>query len=294
VRQPSVVTPFRPPEPAAVPANGTQPAVPKSETMTITPQIAQEWVTLNTRNRPVRYSRVARFARDMKDGTWVLNGETVKISADGTILDGQHRLYACIQASVAFETFVIRGLPAGAQDTIDTGAARTMGDQFNLRGEAHASILAAVTRWAHKWLRGQRGTGQADAEPTHAEMSALLAAEPRLREAAAWADQARGSFRSVSGSVWGMAWMLFHGSDHLAADVFLEKVLTGADLGEGHPALAFRNRIWKAREGGERLNQHEQLAYLILAWNAFKEDRQIRKLQGPKGKLTPANYPEPK
>jgi hypothetical protein len=125
-------------------------------------------------------------------------------------------------------------------------------------------------------------------------MSALLAAEPRLREAAAWADKARNSFRSVSASVWAMAWMLFHGSDHLAADVFLEKVLTGADLREGHPALAFRNRIWRAREGGERLNQHEQLAYLIIAWNAFKDDRQISKLQGPKGKLTPANYPEPK
>lgn len=288
-----VVTPFKPPDVAATP-NGTQPAVPKSETMTITPQIAQEWVTLNTRNRPVRYARVARFARDMKDGTWVLNGETVKIAADGTILDGQHRLYACIQASVSFETFVIRGLPMEAQDTIDTGAARTMGDQFDLRGESHAKILASVTRWAYKWLHGERGTGRADTDPTHAEMSALLTADPRLREAAEWADHARNSFRSVSGSVWGMAWMLFHGSDHLAAEVFLEKVLAGADLGEGHPALAFRNRIWRAREVGERLNQHEQLAYLIIAWNAFKDDRQITRLQAPKGKLTPANFPEPK
>ena len=289
---PPVLTPFLAAD-AATPPNGTQ-AVPKSEVMTVTPQIAQEWVTLNTRNRPVRYSRVARFARDMKDGTWTLNGETVKISADGTILDGQHRLYACIQAGVSFETFVIRGLPLQAQDTIDTGAARTMGDQFGLRGEAHGNLLAAITRQAYKWLHGVRCQGQAGSEPTHAELSALLAAEPRLREAAAWADKARKNFKSVSGSVWGMAWLLFHGSDHLAAEVFLDKVLTGADLAEGHPALAFRNRIWKAREGGERLTVHEQLAYLILAWNAFKEDRKISRLQGPKGKLTPANFPEPK
>ena len=33
---------------------------------------------------------------------------------------------------------------------------------------------------------------------------------------------------------------------------------------------------------------------VIIAWNAFKEDRQITRLQGPKGKLTTANFPEPK
>ena len=88
--------------------------------------------------------------------------------------------------------------------------------------------------------------------------------------------------------------MLFHGTDHLAAEVFLEKVLTGADLGEGHPALAFRNRIWKARENGERLTQHVQLAYFILAWNAFQEDRKLQFLQLPKKGLTPKTFPEPK
>ena len=90
--------------------------------MTITPAMAQEWAGLNTRNRPVRYTKVAQFARDMTAGKWMLNGETIKIASDGTILDGQHRLYACIQAEVPFETVVIRGLPMEAQDTIDTGA----------------------------------------------------------------------------------------------------------------------------------------------------------------------------
>jgi hypothetical protein len=98
----------------------------------------------------------------------------------------------------------------------------------------------------------------------------------------------------VTGSVWGMAWLLFHGSDHLAAEVFLEKVLTGEDCPAGHPALAFRNRIWNAREAGERLTQYEQLAYLIIAWNAFKEERQLKLLKFPNGKLTVKNFPDVK
>ena len=289
----SVLTPFAPPEQAAA-ANGAAPAACKPEVMTVTPEIAQEWASLNTRNRPVRYAKVAQFARDMKAGKWVLNGETIKIAADGTFLDGQHRLFACIQAGVPFETVVIRGLPVEAQDTIDTGAARKMADQLALRGETNTALLAAITRWAFKWLHGVRAQGGSDREPTHAEMLALLEAEPRIHEAATWAGSARQRFKSVNGSVYGMAWLLFHGTDHLAAEVFLEKVLSGEDMTAGDPALAFRNRIWKARENGERLTQYLQLAYLIIAWNAFQEGRKLQFLQLPKGGITPKNFPEPK
>ena len=287
----TTLDPFRPATAAS--PNGSPPPVCKPEVITITPEIAQEWTGLNTRNRPVRYARVAQLARDMAAGKWVLNGESVKIATDGTIIDGQHRLYACIKAGVPFETVVIRGLPLDVQDTVDIGAARKMSDQLALRGETQTALLAAVTRWALRWLHGARGSGGMDQEPTHAEMMAFIDIDPRLREAAIWANGARQRFKSVNGSVYGMAWLLFHGTDHLAAEVFLEKVLSGEDMKAGHPALAFRNRIWKARENGERLTPHVQLAYFIIAWNAFKEDRQLQFLQLPKKGLTPKTFPEP-
>ena len=291
----TALNPFKPPDAsAAASANGSPAPVCKPEVMTVTPETAQEWTGLNTRNRPVRYTKVAQYARDMKAGNWMLNGETVKIAVNGTILDGQHRLYACIQAEVPFETVVIRGLPPEAQDTIDTGMARKFADQLTLRGEVNTPLLGAITRWALRWLRGAKMSGATDLDPTHEEMFALLEADPRIREACTWSVAVRGRFRSVTGSVWGMAWLLFHGSDHLAAEVFLEKVLTGEDCPSGHPALAFRNRIWNAREAGERLTQYEQLAYLIIAWNAFKEDRPLKLVKFPAGKLTVKNFPEVK
>ena len=289
----TILTPFTPPDQATA-ANGSPPSVCKPEVMTVTPEIAQEWTGLNTRNRPVRYTKVAQYARDMKAGKWMLNGESVKIDMTGIILDGQHRLYACIQAGVPFETIVVRGLPPEAQDTIDTGMARKFADQLTLRGEVNAPLLGAIARWALRWLRGAKMSGATDLDPTHEEMFALLEADPRIREACTWAVNVRSKFRSVTGSVWGMAWLLFHGSDHLAAEVFLEKVLTGEDCPAGHPALAFRNRIWNAREAGERLTQHEQLAYLIVAWNAFKEDRPLKIVKFPGGKLTVKNFPDVK
>jgi hypothetical protein len=290
-----VLTPFKPPEPAAdTSPNGSTLQSCKPEVMTVTPDLAREWTVLNTRNRPVRYTKVAQYARDMQAGKWLLNGETVKIATDGTILDGQHRLYACMQAEAPFDTIVIRGLPMEAQDTIDTGMTRKFADQLALRGDVNTALLGAIARWTFKWLHGVKMTGPADAEPTHNELFALLEADPAIREACTFAIAARPRFKSVTGSVWGMAWLLFHGSDDLAAEVFLEKVLSGEDIGSGHPALAFRNRIWNAREAGERLTQYQQLAYMIIAWNAFKDDRQLKIVKFPNAKLTPKNYPEPK
>lgn len=292
---PAAYTPFLAPD-ASPAVNGTEIAACKPEvaTMTVTPDIAREWAEKNTRNRPVRYNKVAQFARDMKAGRWALNGETIKIDVDGNLLDGQHRVYACIQAEVPFVSVVITGLPPEAQDTIDTGIARRMADQLSLRGETNASLLAAIARWAFKWLRGIRMQGATEQEPTHEEMLALIDADPRLRDAATWGMAARAQFKSVAPSVWGMAWLVLHGSDHLTAEVFLHRALTGEDCPAGDPALAFRNRIYRAREDGERLNQYEQLAYLIIAWNAFKDGRTLKIVKFPNAKLSPKTFPEPK
>lgn len=291
----TITAPFKTADQEKTTPNGAAPAACKPEVITITPDLARDWTLLNTRNRPVRYTKVARYARDMKARNWAFNGETIKIATDGTIIDGQHRLYACIQADTPFDTIVIRGLPLEVQDTVDTGSVRTMSDQFGLHGEPNANLLAAITRWSFKWLRGVRVRSGHDQEPTHSEMIALLEAEPRLREAAAWAERARRVREvPVTGSVWGMAWMLFHGANHLAAEVFLDKCLTGADCPAGHPALAFRSRMLTAKAEGQRLNQNEQLGYMIMAWNAFRDERTLVKLLPPRGGFTPKTFPEPK
>lgn len=95
-------------------------------------------------------------------------------------------------------------------------------------------------------------------------------------------------------SVYGMAWILLNGADPIAARVFLDRVLDGAGLPQGHPVLAFRARIWNSVENQERLSETEQLALIVLAWNAWREDRELSRMQLPKGGLTPKNFPEPK
>lgn len=276
----------------------------------ITPDLAKEWMVRHRTavernrvaaggkardNRPVRWGDVAAYARDMRAGKWTRNGETIKVALDDTVIDGQHRLYACMQAEVPFWSLVATGVAPEAQDTIDTGIKRRLSDQLAIGNEPNAAILAGVARWSLRWLHGFRASGgDASYAPTHAEMLEYLAAEPRLRDAAAYAARARKQFRPVRVSVYAMGWMLLHGADHLAAEVFLERVIDGAELPARHPVLGFRARIANAKAAGERLNEHQQLALMISAWNAFRDDREMARPQLPAGGLTPKNFPVPK
>lgn len=285
---------FRPPG-TPVPLNGDRRDLVTPVLMTVTPDQAREWTARNTSNRSVRYGLVAQFARDMKAGNWDVNGETVKIADDGGLLDGQHRLYACIEAGVPFETFVVTGLPRSTQRTMDAGARRKLSDHLALAGEKNTILLAAIARWALLWTRGTRGRTSGDLEPTHPELLEFIAAAgPALRAATEFAMQARADIKSIRPSVFGMAYLIFNEKNDIAARVFLERVRDGADIGVGHPAHTLRAKIYRAKENDERLTEQEQLALFILAWNYFRDEKKVTLLKLPPGGLNSKSFPEPK
>lgn len=77
---------------------------------TITPDIAKTMLGENVNNRRISHDNVNMFAREMRNGEWRFNGEAIKFSKDGRLLDGQHRLLAVIAADKPLTTLVIRGL----------------------------------------------------------------------------------------------------------------------------------------------------------------------------------------
>ena len=296
-------TPFQPP--AQTLTNGHHPAVdedpPPAEIKTITPAMAVEFMARDAKNRLVRDDDVNTYARDMMANAWPVNGETIKIARNGDVLDGRHRLLACIRARAPFRTYIVTGLPPEAQDTIDCGIARTAGDQLGLHGEYQSKSLAAITRWAIRWAAGNRMRKGGAIKPSHSEIIGFVRVHPEIRDANRWAGNARGRYKSVRVSVYGIAWWLFTHVDggvygELArhqAETFLEKVVTGADIGIGNPAYTLRERFRRAWEMDERLNEYEQLALFIIAWNGYRDGKEMRRLALPPGGLTTKNYPEP-
>lgn len=94
----------------------------------ITPESAADYLSRNTSNRRIRHVVVNRYAATMMRDGWEENGESIKLSLDGRLLDGQHRLKAIIQANRAVRLLVVRGLDNSAMFTIDSGIIRNTAD----------------------------------------------------------------------------------------------------------------------------------------------------------------------
>ena len=102
-----------------------------SKIMTVTPVLAQEWLKKNiARNRTVRSVDVARYARDMKDGKWMLNPQGIIFNTSDKLIDGQHRLYAIVQAGVPVDMVVWFDVPDDLIWIVDSGVSRTMPDHL--------------------------------------------------------------------------------------------------------------------------------------------------------------------
>ena len=106
------------------------------ELMTITPKNASTMMQSNyANNRAIRGKVVSKYAVDMKNGRWKVTGDSIKFNKNGELMDGQHRLMACISANTPFKTYVATGVSNDAMFVIDTNAARNISDAERIAGK---------------------------------------------------------------------------------------------------------------------------------------------------------------
>ena len=77
----------------------------------MTPEMAQAWLApvSNGRNRKASLAKVAALVKSFTQAPDSLGTTAIKIAADGTLIDGQHRLLALCQLGVSKDFVVIRG-----------------------------------------------------------------------------------------------------------------------------------------------------------------------------------------
>ncbi len=255
--------------------------IPQVEILAVTPARATKWLKQNTHNRNIRKRAVTDYARDMKAGQWRLNGEAIKFAADGTLLDGQHRLLAVVEADTAIPLMVVTGLANETQETMDAGTKRTTADAFMLRGETNATVLAAILKRVWLWDQGDYKFAK-NYTPTTAECAALLKEHPEIYRSVEISARIHQTFRYIPKSAIGTSHHLLSRIDRDEAVWFFARVGDGAELPAGHPVLTLRNRVMSERAERRAIPDHRYLAYLIRAWNAVRTDRPLtRILQAP-------------
>jgi len=103
-----------------------------STVMDITPDVAAKWLEGNVRNRKIDQRHVDRLAEEIKAGHWKTTHQGIAFDTAGVLQDGQHRLWAVLQADRPVRMMVSVNVPPENIDALDGGKGRTVADRMSL------------------------------------------------------------------------------------------------------------------------------------------------------------------
>lgn len=116
----------------------------------ITPEAAAQYLKhLHPSQRHLRERNVADYVRSLKAKQgWALQADAITFDVQGRLMNGQHRLTACVRAGVAFTAVVLRNAPEESMAVIDIGSnvrstefiARSLGSHVTAPRGTHSAI----------------------------------------------------------------------------------------------------------------------------------------------------------
>lgn len=140
----------------------------------ITPDLAGEMLDASRGNRSIRAQRVRDWTRALCDGTWEVITDDIGFDVDGYLVNGHHRLHACVHSGVSFKCGIKFGLSKTAYQKMDCGLVRAISERTGL-DKQHAEVL----RLAGMYLLAARRPSVAELDFI-ASTTGLLEAAERL------------------------------------------------------------------------------------------------------------------
>lgn len=115
----------------------------------ITPEVAEEYLKKNGVNRRLRPGNVKMFKKIILNGEWQLTHQGIAFSANGKLLDGQHRLTAIKESGKSVPVQVTRNVPrsTAARYEVDRGAKRSIADILG-EDRRKAELVSRLVRYA--------------------------------------------------------------------------------------------------------------------------------------------------
>lgn len=218
----------------------------------LTPELAQMLLDSFGGNRKVSDLYVRRWVADMESDVWHI-GPPLLVTQDGQLIDGQHRCHAVIRLGRPVLMLVVVGVDPDVFQYVDIAKVRTGKDTLDIIADRPASgnLIAASLRTLKLYAMLLDGASFSDA-----------ATRSRLRnwqvplwwdaysDIAEWTNVGRKIKRlcPALSSDSGVVAALYLGAraNPQATETFVQRVIEGASLVPGDPALALRNAPAKA------------------------------------------------
>lgn len=243
-----------------------------TEVITVSPGLADVILSNNPDNRNIKPIKFAQFAADMLAGRWTFNGEAIKISKEGLLNDGQHRLSAIREAGVPQPMLFIFGLARESRTTLDQGAARTAGDYLAMDGIGNGNMAAGIARLVMAFEDGGGRTISKAKEYTNAQVVARVKSDAAIIDATHYACNANKYTRGMAiPSIVGSCFYILCGEHSGDAKSYMDQVCYGENIRRGDPAFAVRTALVNM----ERVDKAARMEMIFRGWNAYRQNRPL-------------------
>lgn len=252
----------------------------------ISPTLAKDLLSINKSNRRVRQYVVDKYAQQMSDGNWQWNGDSIKITVDGNMIDGQHKCYAIIKSGVTIPLHIQTGLPEEAYQTIDDNCKRTAGDTVAHLGFKNTNVLANLIKWIISYDVNKDFNRRSKEPSSNQDVATYLESlkpgqTKRIETAASKASGLSKKFKALTVSQAAFFHWLLSGIDQDDADQFIYLLTTGDGVNKNDRTssiLLLRDRLVRLLGDRAGLDVHIRNAFIIKAWNSFRQGRIMKSL----------------
>lgn len=251
---------------------------PKVSIKLVTPEVAEEWLINNPRNRAINKDSVLLYKKEMLTGRWQFNNASIALDKNCTLMDGQHRLAAIVSTGIPREMIIVENLEPEAFSTIDTGRKRTTKDIFAIKGYIYCMELggAANLIWMfsanaeiQKYKFKERGGVTAD------DLLDIVEKNPDIQQSCIKCNKEFRTFGVYGGRVNVAAlYYLFSRKDESLANEMFSQLNSGAIADPNSIILQCRNLLIQ-----EKINQRTRrtsdnayrVSLIVRTWNFLRD-----------------------
>jgi len=245
----------------------------KIEKITVTPELATEWLAKNKTNRRINELHLRFLVEEIVSGRWKCNGDAIRFDDAGNLLDGQHRLMAITRTGKPLEFVVVTGLDHNSFATMDVGKKRSWSDALSVLGEDNPILLASSAAACLKYLNNKIHWAT---RFSNQEIINFIEENPSLRSFVLEMSNKR-AFLSPAIAV--ACKFLFSQKDKGAANIFFDKLYSGANLEETDPVYILRERLLENYSASKKMSGGAVMGIVIKAWNAKRSGTPIKRLR---------------
>lgn len=239
------------------------------------PPLAEILLERNPMNRYLQSRNLAGLKSELTEGRMTLNGESIIISPDGELNDGQHRCHAVFDTKLSYKTAMVFGASRDSRNTTDGGVPRTPKQLGAMNNVQHPSTMGAASKLLLEYRKKNRVCDNSNSPVTRTNIIGECIRNEKLGESVRFVES---TIKLIGNkSLLSFCHYIFaEVSSKEDADFFMMRLDKGTNLKDGSSILYCRNALTthKKRYPGNRAKAE----LIFKCWNAHRIGNDILRL----------------